>query len=87
MTPVGDPETRTDFGPIIATCAAAGGTHATTINLDVSDGRRLLEEAERLMDAYDMNITLSESPRGTFLLTVDPAYQGSDLTDKVGAPA
>lgn len=83
VTPATYPATRTDFGPIIVTCAAGGTAHATTIDVDVSDGRRLLEEAERLMDAYGMNLLWTESPRGTFAVTVDPVYQGTDRTDKV----
>lgn len=83
VTPLGYPETRTDFGPVVATCSAAGGVHATTVNMDVSDGRRLLEEAERLMDAYDMNLSYTESPRGTFAITVDPTYQNNDYTDQI----
>lgn len=83
VTPLGYPATRTDFGPIIVTCNAAGSAHATTINVDISDGRRILEEAERLMDAYDMNILWTESPRGTFTLAVDPTYSGTDRSDSV----
>lgn len=83
ITPIGYPATRTDFGPVTVTCSAGGSAHGTTINVDVSDGRRILEEAERLMDAYDMNLTLTESPRGTFAVAVDPVYQGSDLTNNV----
>ena len=83
VTPFGYPATREDFGPIIVTCSAAGSGHATTINVDISDGRRILEEAERLMEAYDMNILWTESPRGTFTVAVDPAYTHQDLSDKV----
>ena len=83
VTPIGYPTTREDFGPVVVTCAAGGTAHATTINVDISDGRRLLEEAERLMEAYDMNLTITESSRGTFAVTVDPAYQGNDYSDKV----
>lgn len=83
ITPLGYPATRTDFGPVAVTTPAGGGAHATTINLDVSDGRRLLEEAERLMAAHDMNLVLAETSAGVFTLTVDPTYQGSDLTDKI----
>lgn len=83
VTPVGYPTTRTDFGPVAVTTAAGGGVHATTVNVDVSDGRRLLEEAERLMAAYDMNLILAETSAGVFTLTVDPTYQGSDLTDQI----
>jgi hypothetical protein len=83
ITPIGYPATRTDFGPVAVTTPAGGGAHATTVNIDVSDGRRLLEEAERLMEAYSMNLTLAETSAGVFTLTVDPTYQGSDLTDQV----
>lgn len=83
ITPIGYPATRTDFGPVAVTTPAGGGAHTTTINIDVSDGRRLLEEAERLMEAYSMNLALAETSAGVFTLTVDPTYQGSDLTDQV----
>jgi hypothetical protein len=40
ITPIGYPATRTDFGPVAVTTPAGGGAHATTVNIDVSDGRR-----------------------------------------------
>ena len=83
VTPAGYPATRTDFGPVSVTCATPAGTHPTTINLDVSDGRRLLEEAERLLDAYDMALAIAESPRGTFELSIDDTYQQNDKSNAV----
>lgn len=83
VTPVGYPETRTDFGPITATCAAAGGTHATSVSIDISDGRRLLEEAERLLEAHDMALVLTETSAGAFEFTIDPNYERYDLSSSV----
>lgn len=83
VTPIGYPVSRTNFGPVTVTCSAAAGTHATTINMDVSDGRRILEEADRLLEAYDLVMTMAESPRGTFVITVGASYQDADLTNSV----
>ena len=83
VTPIGYPASRTDWDSWAVTTAAGTSSHATKINPDFSNGRRLLEECDALMDAHGMDLTWAETSAGVFTITVAPAYQNNDLTNSV----
>lgn len=83
LTPAGYPEDREDFDDWNPTCNTAAGTHATTINPDVSWGRRMAEEVENILDANNMFLGLSEVSAAAWEMDVDADYEEDDLTNEV----
>lgn len=79
--PVG--ASRTDFGDWTAIAVNATATSPHTVNIEVADGRNLLEAVLDVADKGDLGFSLAEPTRGDWEITTRVGYQVNDLTNEV----
>lgn len=79
--PVG--ASRTDFGDWTAVAINAASTSPNTVNIEVADGRNLLEAVLDVADKGDLGFSLAEPTRGDWEVTTRVGYQIRDLTNEV----